>query len=105
MKITIDVDITPRELRVFFGLPDVKPLQDEMLEHIQEKMHAGVDGFDALSLMKPMLPAHMQSLDAVQKAFWQALTGGKTTVSETDAEETDSKPVSAKKTAAKKAAR
>lgn len=74
MKISIDVDITPRELRTFFGLPDVKPLQDEMLVSIQKKMQAGVEGFDVLSIMKPLLPAQMQSLDTVQKAFWQAFS-------------------------------
>ena len=31
MKITIDVDITPEELRSFIGLPNVEKLQQEML--------------------------------------------------------------------------
>jgi len=31
MKVTIDVDITPEELRRFIGLPDVENLQKEML--------------------------------------------------------------------------
>lgn len=90
MKITIDVDVTPRELRGFFGLPDVKPMQDEMLERIQEKMRAGVEGFDVLSLMKPVLPNHMQSLDVMQKAFWKALSGErKTSIIKTGTEELD----------------
>jgi hypothetical protein len=79
MKITIDVDVTPRELRSFFGLPDVKPLQDEVLERIQDKMRAGVEGFDVLSLIKPMLPPHMQSLDVMQKALWKVFSSDKTT--------------------------
>nr|VFJ61149.1 MAG: hypothetical protein BECKDK2373B_GA0170837_10994 [Candidatus Kentron sp. DK] len=87
MKITIDVDVTPRELRGFFGLPDVKPLQDEMLERIQDKMRAGVEGFDVLSLMKPMLPPHMQSLDVMQKTFWKVFSGDKkTSMTNTDSE-------------------
>nr|VFK47742.1 MAG: hypothetical protein BECKTC1821E_GA0114239_10928 [Candidatus Kentron sp. TC]VFK50251.1 MAG: hypothetical protein BECKTC1821D_GA0114238_10969 [Candidatus Kentron sp. TC]VFK63272.1 MAG: hypothetical protein BECKTC1821F_GA0114240_10908 [Candidatus Kentron sp. TC] len=78
MKITIDVDVTPRELRSFFGLPDIKPLQDEMLERIQDKMSASVENFDVLSLMKPMLPGHMQSLDVMQKVFRQMFSNSKT---------------------------
>nr|VFK18260.1 MAG: hypothetical protein BECKLPF1236B_GA0070989_11376 [Candidatus Kentron sp. LPFa]VFK21766.1 MAG: hypothetical protein BECKLPF1236A_GA0070988_103155 [Candidatus Kentron sp. LPFa]VFK34878.1 MAG: hypothetical protein BECKLPF1236C_GA0070990_103085 [Candidatus Kentron sp. LPFa]VFK59166.1 MAG: hypothetical protein BECKUNK1418G_GA0071005_100650 [Candidatus Kentron sp. UNK]VFK69048.1 MAG: hypothetical protein BECKUNK1418H_GA0071006_100942 [Candidatus Kentron sp. UNK] len=78
MKITIDVDVTPRELRGFFGLPDIKPLQDEMLDRIQDKMSTSVENFDVLSLMKPMLPAQMQSLDVMQKAFRQMFTNSKT---------------------------
>nr|VFK51133.1 MAG: hypothetical protein BECKTUN1418E_GA0071001_100510 [Candidatus Kentron sp. TUN]VFK51327.1 MAG: hypothetical protein BECKTUN1418D_GA0071000_10079 [Candidatus Kentron sp. TUN]VFK59354.1 MAG: hypothetical protein BECKTUN1418F_GA0071002_11724 [Candidatus Kentron sp. TUN] len=86
MKISIDVDITPRELRSFFGLPDIKPLQDEMLDRIQEKMSTSVEGFDAINLMKPLLPAHMQSLDVVQKAFWQIFSKDKTSIVSTEAE-------------------
>jgi len=88
MKITIDVDITPRELRSFFGLPDIKPLQDEMLERIQEKMSTRMEGLDVMNLMKPLLPAHMQSLDVVQKAFWQLFSNsGKTTIVDTGTED------------------
>jgi len=81
MKITIDVDITPRELRTFFGLPDVKPLQDEMLDRIRDKMRKGAEGFDPVTLLKPLMPQGMQSIEALQTAFWQAFTGKRSTVS------------------------
>jgi len=75
MKISIDVDVTPQELRTFLGLPDVQPLQDEMMQNIRDKMHAGAEGFDPVSLMKPFLPQNMQAMEALQKAFWKAFTG------------------------------
>ena len=71
MNIKFDVEATPEELRRFFGLPDVHPLQQEMLEKIREKMLAGMDGFDPATLMKPFLPESMQSLEALQRQFWQ----------------------------------
>ncbi|MCP4702312.1 MAG: hypothetical protein GY862_36450 [Gammaproteobacteria bacterium] len=78
MKITFDIDATPQELRTFFGLPDIESLQKEILDKIREKMLAGVEGYDAFSLMKPWLPENLQSMDAMQKSFWQAfLTPGK----------------------------
>lgn len=86
MKITIDVDITPRELRTFFGLPDVKPLQDEMLDRIRDKMRKGAEGFDAVTLLKPLMPQGMQSIEALQTAFWQAFTGKRSTVSDNDSQ-------------------
>ncbi|MFZ0257807.1 MAG: DUF6489 family protein [Gammaproteobacteria bacterium] len=89
MKITIDVDITPRELRTFFGLPDVKPLQDEMLDRIRDKMRKGAEGFDPVTLLKPLMPQGMQSIEALQTAFWQAFTGKRSTFSDND---TQSKP-------------
>jgi hypothetical protein len=73
MNIKFDVEATPEELRKFFGLPDVQPLQQEMLEKVREKMLAGMDGFDPVTLMKPFLPEHMQSLEALQRQFWQGL--------------------------------
>jgi len=74
VKIKLDLDATPQELRTFFGLPDLEPLQKEMLDNIREKMGAGIEGFDAASLMKPFLPESMQSMQAVQKQFWDAMT-------------------------------
>lgn len=72
MKINVDVDATPEELRVFFGLPDIKPLQDEMLEVVRKRMHEGVEGYDAMSLLKPFMPQSMQGLETMQKFFWDA---------------------------------
>lgn len=74
MKISIDIDCSPQEARAFFGLPDVEPLQQEMLELIREKMLAGAAGFDPATVMRPFLPEHLQSLEAMQKSFWEAWT-------------------------------
>lgn len=72
MKISVEIDATPQEVRDFFGLPDVQSLQKEMLEKIREDMTNGVSGMDAFNLMKPYFPAHMQSMEALQKSFWNA---------------------------------
>ena len=82
MKITVNVEATAQEMRDFLGLPNVQPLQEEMLATIRENMKKGVSGFDALKLMQPLLPAQMQSIEMLQKAFWDALAkaGGKTDV-------------------------
>lgn len=75
MKISIDVDVTPRELREFFGLPDVEPLQAEMMAAIGEKMRSGAEGFDPASLMAASLPAHLRNMEALQRAMWSSFTG------------------------------
>jgi hypothetical protein len=74
MKITFDIDATPQELRTFFGLPDVETIQKEMMDQIREKMLNGAEGFDILSLMKPVLPEHLMSMSSLQKSFWDAFT-------------------------------
>jgi len=72
MKIKLDIDATPQELRTFFGLPDVTPLQNEIMENLREKMIAGTEGYDPLTLLRPFLPESLQSLESVQKMFWDA---------------------------------
>lgn len=70
MKIKIEIDTSPDELRRFFGLPDVEPLHAELLAQLQERMKAGVEGYDPFSLMKPFLPDTLKSLEGFQKAIW-----------------------------------
>ena len=72
MKINISIDATAEEMREFLGLPNIRPLQEDMLEAIRNNMQHGVSGFDPLSLMKPLFPAQMQSMEMLQKAFWDA---------------------------------
>ena len=74
MKVTVTVEATAQEMREFLGLPNVQPLQDEMLQMIRDNMHKGVAGFDPLTLMKPLFPAQIQSMEMLQKAFWDAFT-------------------------------
>ncbi len=72
MKLTINVDATPQEFREFLGLPNVQPLQDEMLKIVHENMRKGATGFDPATLMKPLLPQQMQSMEMWQQVFWDA---------------------------------
>ncbi len=72
MKITVDLDGTPQELRAFFGLPDVAPVQDELIQALREKMLAGLDAADLVKLMEPLVPEHLRSLEALQKHFWES---------------------------------
>ncbi|MCB1718421.1 MAG: hypothetical protein KDK05_25080 [Candidatus Competibacteraceae bacterium] len=72
MKVNISIDATAEEMREFLGLPNIRPLQEEMLQAIRQNMQQGATGFDPLSLMKPLFPAQMQSMEMLQKAFWEA---------------------------------
>ncbi len=37
MKVTINLDVTPQEARTFFGLPDVEPLNQMIIEAMMKK--------------------------------------------------------------------
>jgi hypothetical protein len=47
MKLSIEVDCTPEEARAFFGLPDVSPLNERLVEEMQSRLSSN------LSLLSP----------------------------------------------------
>ena len=67
MNFKVDVEMTPEELRKVLGLPDVESFQKEMMSKIQERMDAGVDGYDPLTLFQPYMASGLGSMDAIQK--------------------------------------
>jgi hypothetical protein len=69
MKINIEFDMTPEELRRAMGLPDVQAFQHEVMKGMMDKMMSGEEGYDAMSLFKPMMAESMKSMDQVQQTF------------------------------------
>ena len=83
MQIHIDIDCTPAEARSFFGLPDVKPLQDHLLQDIEDRLRANLKVMDVDHLLRTWLPNGIQGLEKVQAALWSqflaGMGGGRTT--------------------------
>ena len=74
MKISIDIDCTPQEARLFLGLPDVEPLQQAMVAHMQEQMDDMLASLTPDALMKLWMPGGTAAWDGLQKTFWAAAT-------------------------------
>ncbi|WP_088742491.1 DUF6489 family protein [Cobetia sp. QF-1] len=55
MKINVEFDLTPQEFRQAMGLPDVEAFQQELMERFRRQMEAGVEGYDPMSLLKPLM--------------------------------------------------
>ena len=75
MKISINVECTPEEARAFFGLPDVRPLQESMLEHMRLQMEKAASSMDPEAVFKTLFPLQTESLGELQKAFWGQFAG------------------------------
>lgn len=75
MKINIEFDMTPEEFRRAMGLPDLQEFQSEVMKGMMDKMLAGEQGYDAMSLFKPMMGESIQSMDQVQKTFMNMMSG------------------------------
>jgi Family of unknown function (DUF6489) len=56
MKVKIDIDCTPEEARAFFGLPDLGPLQKEMVGVMRDRMKSAMDAIDPEAIMKAWMP-------------------------------------------------
>ena len=87
MKVNIEMDMTPEEARAFLGLPDVAPLQQQMLEEMRARMRAAFDSGDPEAMMKAWMPfaggqaaSGAEAFQKFQKFFWDSAAqaaGGK----------------------------
>ncbi|GLQ04945.1 DUF6489 family protein [Sneathiella chinensis] len=77
MKIKLDIECTPQEARIFFGLPDVEKMQEAIMKELQDRMIENISGLDPEKMMKTWLPASMKGFDQMQNMFWSSLSGDK----------------------------
>jgi hypothetical protein len=75
MKITMNVDCTPEEARAFLGLPDLKPMQDELMQEIRNRSIAGIAAMDPAEMLRAWMPA-TTGLEQMRD-FFARMTGGK----------------------------
>ncbi len=65
MKINVEVDCTPEEARAFLGLPDVRPMQEQLLAEMQERMSASLRAVDPQEIMKLWLTPNLEGFAQV----------------------------------------
>jgi len=69
MKIKFDIDCTPEELRSFFGLPEIRPMQEALLKDVEERMRASLKALDPETMLKTWLPAGLKGFEQLQEMF------------------------------------
>jgi hypothetical protein len=80
LKVNITVEMTPQEARAFLGLPDVAPMQQQMMEEMQARMKAAFDAGDPEGMMRAWVPqlygegGGMEAFQKFQKAMWDSAT-------------------------------
>ncbi len=52
MKVTIKIDCTPEEARACLGMPDMRPIQDEFMAGLKERMNEALSRFDPEAMLK-----------------------------------------------------
>ena len=77
MKITVNVDCTPEEARAFFGLPDVRPMQEQLLKEVQDRLTADIRAMDLETMLRTWLPAAVKGFEQWQEIFLRQMAPGK----------------------------
>jgi hypothetical protein len=70
MKLKFDIDCTPEEARGFFGLPEVKPMQDRLMAEVEERLRANLKALDPETMLKTWLPAGLKGFEQLQEMFF-----------------------------------
>ncbi len=70
MKVNIDLDMTPEEARKMMGLPDLEPLQQAMVDKMQEHME---DYFASMTdpelMFSKLMPMGIQAMETYQNFY------------------------------------
>jgi hypothetical protein len=74
MRFQINVDCTPEEAREFFGLPDILPMQQELMEMVSRRLSENIQTMAPEELMKTWVPALFQGWSDIQSHFWDQMT-------------------------------
>lgn len=74
MKVTIEIDCTPEEARSFMGMPDVRPLQEEIMADLRKRMLEAAKGFEPDQVLKTWMGASGESMEQMMK-FWGQMAG------------------------------
>ena len=75
MKVTVEIDCTPQEARVFFGQPDVEGLNAFIVEKMRKSAEENIDALRPEELMKTWMSFGGQAQDQFFKMMGAA-TGG-----------------------------
>ena len=76
MKISIDVDCTPTELRQFFGLPDLEPLHQEILTQMKRRAREGLSAEEISQMTRAWMTGAASGMEQFQELMNAALRSG-----------------------------
>ena len=73
MRFQINIDCTPEEARKFFGVPDMAPMQQAMMDQLNSHLMDNMKTMDTETLMQTWVPAIFQGWSEVQQNFWKQM--------------------------------
>ena len=83
MKLIIEIDATPKEVREAVGLPDIQAVQDRVIDKIEDRVMTTINDLDPTNLLKIIIPEGLGILDGLQKTILENLSIGGSRSSDT----------------------
>jgi len=69
MKVNVEVDCTPLEARQFLGLPDVQPMQNAVMDRLQQQMISNIEKVSPEALMQSWFTFNPKIAEQCQDMF------------------------------------
>ena len=77
MKVAVNIDCTPEEARAFLGLPDVRPMQERLMQELEERLAANIRAMDPEAMLRTWLPATLKGFEQIQEILMAHMMGAK----------------------------
>ena len=71
----MNIECSPEKVWLSLCLPDVAPMQEELLQEYRDRMREGMEKLDPEALMKSWISATGGSWEEMQKTFWSQFAG------------------------------
>jgi hypothetical protein len=75
MKFTVEADCTPAEARAFLGLPDLAPLNDHLVQEMQQRLNANIAMLKPDELVRTWMAFGGQAQEQFMKLMSVAASG------------------------------
>lgn len=70
MRIKVEIEVTPEEIRTLIGLPNLGGLQEDMIHYVRDKMSSGMEeSKEIATMLKQFLPESVSTAGSLQKVF------------------------------------
>ncbi len=79
MKFRVEAECTPQEARTFLGLPDVTPLNDQLVREMSSRLSANASIMKPEELMKNWMSFGGQAQEQFMKVMSSVASAGITT--------------------------
>ncbi|MEO1137053.1 MAG: DUF6489 family protein [Pseudomonadota bacterium] len=77
MKLTINIDCTPAEARAFFGMPDMEPMNDMIVQEMMKRAKENIDTLaDPERFMAQWMMMSGKGLEQFQNLMGAAMGAG-----------------------------